>query len=304
MTNDKFRTTNRCVERVRAILVIDNGSTASLFVSNAGFGVGSAKGEPPVFKQATVLRLDLDIPEGKPPVVKRETVIGSGFGAQADQGVFLIGPTGLALSSDGKLLYVSDAIGNRINAIDDPITRDTSAGVGRQLTADGSLRRPLAMTTITLEHWDQMERGFQESVVGRQKYSGAPLGKKNEFDQPDLDAVDKDGNPVIPDNAHVRLANRAVNNGAQILRRTYSYNDGTNFYIERWPPWRQETEYDSGLIFIAHQRDPRTGFIPINEKLAKLDMMNQFTTHVGSGIFACPPGVQGGSFFGAALFDV
>lgn len=157
---------------------------------------------------------------------------------------------------------------------------------------------------ITLEHWDQMERGFQESVVGRQKYSGAPLGKKNEFDAADLDAVDKDGNPVIPDNAHVRLANRATNNGAQILRRTYSYNDGTNFYIERWPPWRQETEYDSGLIFIAHQRDPRTGFIPINEKLAKLDMMNQFTTHVGSGIFACPPGVQGGSYIGAALFDV
>jgi hypothetical protein len=132
--------------------VLDNGSTASLFVSNAGFGVGSAKGEPPVFKQATVLRLDLDIPEGKPPVVKRETVIGSGFGAQADQGVFLIGPTGLALSSDGKLLYVSDAIGNRINAIDDPITRDTSAGVGRQLTADGFLRRPLAMTTAPNGH--------------------------------------------------------------------------------------------------------------------------------------------------------
>lgn len=145
---------------------------------------------------------------------------------------------------------------------------------------------------------------FQESVVGREKYSGAPLGKKNEFGAPDLDAADKDGNPMIPENAHVRLSNRATNNGARILRRSYSYNDGTNFYIERWPPWRQETEYDSGLIFIAHQRDPRTGFIPINEKLAKFDMMNQFTTHVGSAIFACPPGVPGGSFIGAALFDV
>ncbi|TDN63491.1 hypothetical protein [Paraburkholderia sp. BL10I2N1] len=132
--------------------VVDNGTSATLFVSNAGFGVGGADGDPPVFKQATVLRLELDIPEGKPPVVKRETVIGSGFGAQADKGVFLVGPTGLALSADQKLLYVSDAIGNRVNEIDEPLTRDTSGGVGRQLTADGLLHRPLAMVTARNGH--------------------------------------------------------------------------------------------------------------------------------------------------------
>jgi hypothetical protein len=132
--------------------VVDNGNSATLFVSNAGFGVGSAAGDPPVFKQATVLRLDLDIPDGKPPVVKKETVVASGYGAQADKGVFLVGPTGLALSSDQKLLYISDAIGNRVNAIEDPMTRDTSAGVGRQLTADGLLHRPLAMVTAPNGH--------------------------------------------------------------------------------------------------------------------------------------------------------
>lgn len=132
--------------------VDDNGASASLFISMAGFGVGSADGNPPVFKQATVLRLDLDIPEGQVPVIRKETVIGSGFGAQADKGVFLVGPTGLALSADKKLLYVSDAIGNRINEIDDPLTRDTSAGVGRQLTADGLLHRPLAMVTAPNGH--------------------------------------------------------------------------------------------------------------------------------------------------------
>ncbi|MBN3803659.1 hypothetical protein GXB81_11430 [Paraburkholderia sp. Ac-20336] len=132
--------------------VVDNGTSATLFVSNAGFGVGGADGEPPVFKQATVLRLDLDVPQDKPPVVKKETVIGSGFGAQADKGVFLVGPTGLSLSANQKLLYVSDAIGNRITEIDDPLTRDTSAGVGRQLTADGLLHRPLAMTTAPNGH--------------------------------------------------------------------------------------------------------------------------------------------------------
>ncbi|MBB2930382.1 hypothetical protein [Paraburkholderia silvatlantica] len=132
--------------------VVDNGDHATLFVSNAGFGVGGADGNPPVFKQATVLRLDLDIPSGQTPVVKRETVVASGFGAQADKGVFLVGPTGLALSADNKRLYVSDAIGNRINVIEDPLTRDTSAGVGRQLTADGLLHRPLAMVTTPQGH--------------------------------------------------------------------------------------------------------------------------------------------------------
>ncbi|PMS21674.1 hypothetical protein C0Z18_07435 [Trinickia dabaoshanensis] len=136
--------------------VVDNGGTATLFVSNAGFGVGGPTpgpdGEVPVFKQSTVVRLDLEIAAGQAPVVKRQTVVASGFGAQADKGVFLIGPTGLALSNDQKHLYVSDAVGNRITVIDDPMTRETSAGVGRQLTADGLLHRPLAMTTSPNGH--------------------------------------------------------------------------------------------------------------------------------------------------------
>ena len=37
------------------------GDSATLFVSMAGFGVGRADGNPPVYKQATVLRLDLDV---------------------------------------------------------------------------------------------------------------------------------------------------------------------------------------------------------------------------------------------------
>ena len=132
--------------------VVDRGDSATLFVSNAGFGVGGADGNPPVYKQATVLRVELAIPDGKPPVVKSETVVASGLGAQADKGVFLVGPTGLALSGDQKKLYVSDAIGNRIVEIDDPLTRDASAGVGRPITADGFLRRPLALATAPNGH--------------------------------------------------------------------------------------------------------------------------------------------------------
>ncbi|HLI13099.1 MAG TPA: hypothetical protein VKY65_16015 [Alphaproteobacteria bacterium] len=132
--------------------VIDDGATATLFVSNAGFGVGAPDGEPPVVSQATVLRIGLAIAEGKPPVVTSQTVIADGFGAQADKGVFLIGPTGLALSADHGTLYVSDAIGNRIVAIADPATRRTSAGTGREVTRGGMLRRPLALALTPAGH--------------------------------------------------------------------------------------------------------------------------------------------------------
>jgi deferrochelatase/peroxidase EfeB len=60
--------------------------------------------------------------------------------------------------------------------------------------------------------------------------------------------------------------------------------------------------YDAGLFFLAYQKDPRTGFIPIFDRMAKLDMMNQFTTHVGSAVFAIPPGAQEGGFIGQPLF--
>jgi deferrochelatase/peroxidase EfeB len=155
---------------------------------------------------------------------------------------------------------------------------------------------------IGLEHWDRMAVDFQQQVVGRDKYTGAPLGMKNEDDPLDLDATDADGNLLIPANAHVRLAAPQSNGGAQILRRGYAYNDGVDFTAERWPPWRQGMEYDAGLFFVAYQKDPRTAFIPIFTNMSKLDMMNQFTTHTGSGLFACPGGVAPGEYIGQKLF--
>jgi hypothetical protein len=130
---------------------IDDGQTATLFVSNAGFGVGPPEGDPRVVNEETVLRIKLTIPDGKPPTVVDETVVGSGFGAQPNKDVFVIGPTGLVLGPNDTL-FVSDATGNRITAIWDATTRDHSAGVGRTVTKDGLLQRPLAMATAPNGH--------------------------------------------------------------------------------------------------------------------------------------------------------
>jgi deferrochelatase/peroxidase EfeB len=68
-------------------------------------------------------------------------------------------------------------------------------------------------------------------------------------------------------------------------------------------PWRQAMEFDAGLFFISYQRAPRTGFIKPFDKMSKVDIMNQFVTHVGGGLFACPGGVAEGGFIGQRLFE-
>jgi deferrochelatase/peroxidase EfeB len=153
---------------------------------------------------------------------------------------------------------------------------------------------------IALEHWDRTPVAFQEQTMGRSKTEGAAIGAHAEHDPANLAAVDADGNPVIAENAHVRLAS-VVTTGARIFRRGYSYNDGLSFTAERWPPWRQAMEYDAGLMFLAYQKDPRAQFSKIFERMAKFDMLNQFVTHVGSGVFAIPPGVGKGGYIGETL---
>jgi hypothetical protein len=137
--------------------VIDNGTKATLFISMAGFDVpgpevrDSNTGYAVTINKATVLRIELAIPEGKPPAIVSQTVIANGFGQRADRDVFLIGPTGLALGPDNTL-YVSDALKNQIVAIPNAATRMDSAGTGRTVTEGGLLKRPLALVITPNGH--------------------------------------------------------------------------------------------------------------------------------------------------------
>jgi hypothetical protein len=139
------------------VATIDNGTNATLFVSMAGFDVPGPEVRDPTtgytvtVKKATVLRIELSIPEGKPPVITSQTVVANGFGQRANKDAFLVGPTGLALGPDNAL-YVSDAVGNQIVAIPDAATRADSAGTGRTVTKDGLLRRPLALVMAPNGH--------------------------------------------------------------------------------------------------------------------------------------------------------
>ncbi len=155
--------------------VIDNGGTATIFVSNVGFGIGTS-GDAAIRTHATVLRLGLAIPDGKPPVVTSRTVIADGLPSQADPGVFLIGPTGLVLAANGTL-YVSDAIGNRVVAIPEAATRTTSAGTGKEISSAGLFRRPLALALAPNGNL-LVINGLDGNVVEVDPATGKQLGER------------------------------------------------------------------------------------------------------------------------------
>lgn len=142
-----------------------------------------------------------------------------------------------------------------------------------------------------IEVWDRSTLKEQEVTFGRYRDSGAPLGQKDEFDSVDLNKKDEKGNTFIPATAHVRLAH---GNGKEIiLRRGYSYADGMDL---------KTGSFDAGLLFISFQRSPSKQFIPIQERLAKNDKLNEYTVHRGSAIFACLPGAKSDSYIGETLF--
>lgn len=145
---------------------------------------------------------------------------------------------------------------------------------------------------ILFDVWDATSLEGQERVIGRKKLSGAPLGGNDEYDPVDLDAR-KGGAPVIPTDAHIRLASPKYNDRQRILRRGYSYSEPTE---------PGSGQIDAGLFFICFQRDPERQFIPIQRRLAASDALNRHTLHTASAIFACPPGCQPGGFVGEGLF--
>ncbi|MDT0391727.1 iron uptake transporter deferrochelatase/peroxidase subunit [Streptomyces dubilierae] len=136
-----------------------------------------------------------------------------------------------------------------------------------------------------IETWDRTSLQEQEDIFGRDKGEGAPVGKAKERDEPFLKAMKPD--------AHVRLAHPDSNHGATILRRGYSFTDGTDGL----------GRLDAGLFFLAYQRDVREGFIPIQRNLAT-DALNEYIQHVGSALFAVPPGVRDqDDWWGRTLFS-
>ncbi|MFH8252622.1 iron uptake transporter deferrochelatase/peroxidase subunit [Microbacterium sp. B2969] len=143
---------------------------------------------------------------------------------------------------------------------------------------------------MLIETWDRVRLSEQETIVGRTKGTGAPLSGGRETTDPDFTAKDAAGAPAIPVTSHVRLAHPDFNDGTRILRRGYNFVDGNN----------DLGRLDAGLFFLSFQRSPAQ-FTTLQKKLST-DAMREYIKHVGSGVWAVPPGAAKGSYVGAGLF--
>jgi deferrochelatase/peroxidase EfeB len=144
-----------------------------------------------------------------------------------------------------------------------------------------------------IETWDRAPLDEQEQIVGRTKGTGAPLGGIGEFDPANYRSIDANGTPVIPVNSHIRLASAESLNGIKILRRGFNFVAGDD----------DRGHLDAGLFFVCFVRNPQTQFVPMQRALAEKDAMTEYLQHTGSAVFACPPGLREGEYWGQRLLE-
>lgn len=141
-----------------------------------------------------------------------------------------------------------------------------------------------------LETWDRTSLEDQERTFGRHRDSGAPIGMKKEFDEIDLKSKNEAGELNIPENSHVHLAKKANTN---VMRRSFSYSNGIN---------ENTGAFDAGLLFVSFQKSPAQ-FNKLQNMMGRVDRLNEYITHRGSGVFLTFPGVKEGGYIGEALFN-
>lgn len=144
-----------------------------------------------------------------------------------------------------------------------------------------------------VEQWDRTPLQEQQTIFGRDRKTGAPLGMQHEHDIPDY-SQDPEGK-LIPLDAHMRLANPREPGFEkhQLLRRPYNYSDSIS----------ASGQLDMGLMFIAYQADLDAGFITVQNRLNG-EPLEEYIKPFGGGYFFALPGVRkSGNYLGQALLE-
>ncbi|MCT9843186.1 iron uptake transporter deferrochelatase/peroxidase subunit [Leclercia adecarboxylata ATCC 23216 = NBRC 102595] len=193
-----------------------------------------------------------------------------------------------AARSKGKetpvnLLGFKDGTANP-NSQDVPLMESVvwvTADQGEPAWAVGGSYQAVRIIQFHVEFWDRTPLKEQQTIFGRDKHSGAPLGMKNEHDVPDY-ASDPDGEIIALD-SHIRLANPRTKETESnlMMRRGYSYSLGVT----------NSGQLDMGLLFVCFQHDLEQGFLTVQKRLNG-EALEEYIKPVGGGYFFALPGVR------------
>lgn len=154
-----------------------------------------------------------------------------------------------------------------------------TADQGEPAWAVGGSYQAVRIIQFHVEFWDRTPLKEQQTIFGRDKQSGAPLGMKNEHDVPDY-AHDPDGETIALD-SHIRLANPRTKETASslMMRRGYSYSLGVT----------NSGQLDMGLLFVCYQHDLNKGFLTVQKRLNG-EALEEYVKPIGGGYFFALPG--------------
>ena len=165
---------------------------------------------------------------------------------------------------------------------------------GEPAWAVGGSYQAVRIIRMFVEFWDRTPLNEQQKIIGRDKGSGAPLGKDREGDDPGY-AEDPAGQGV-PLDAHIRMANPRTPEtaGSRILRRGFNFSRGFD----------AAGRLDQGLAFVSYQRSLANGFLAVQARL-KGEPLEEYILPVGGGFFFALPGVTSGdTWLGQRLLDL
>ncbi len=164
---------------------------------------------------------------------------------------------------------------------------------GEPAWAVGGSYQAARIIRFHVEFWDRTPLQEQQTIFGREKHSGAPLGMKHEHDEPDY-ASDPEGQR-IPMDAHIRLANPRTpqTQSSLMLRRGYSYSLGVS----------NSGQLEMGLLFVCYQADLEKGFLTVQKRLNG-EALEEYVKPIGGGYFFVLPGVKAsGDYLASSLLQ-
>lgn len=155
-----------------------------------------------------------------------------------------------------------------------------TADQGEPAWAIGGSYQAVRLIQFRVEFWDRTPLKEQQTIFGRDKQTGAPLGMQHEHDVPDYGA-DPEGNIIALD-SHIRLANPRTpeTQSSLMMRRGYSYSLGVT----------NSGQLDMGLLFVCYQHDLQKGFLTVQKRLNG-EALEEYVKPIGGGYFFALPGV-------------